>query len=62
MEIKEYIQMSGFITGTFLIGYYMNDMKNVPVYPGYQNTFKGLDDHLVGIMTGIGIIGISLVI
>lgn len=58
MDIKTFVCITGFVT----IGYYVNDIKNVPKYSGYQNTYKGLNDHIIGIMAGVGIILISIFI
>jgi hypothetical protein len=58
----EYIKLSGVVMGTFMCLYYINDVKNVKRYSGYQNTYKGLENHLTGVLNGMGIIALSLMI
>ncbi len=58
----EYIKILSGCIGVGMVIYYTNDIKNVKRYPGYQNTYKGLDTHLTGIFTGLSIITLSLII
>lgn len=51
-----------FIGGILISIYYINDIKNIKRYAGYQNTYKGLDKHLTRIAGGftLTILGIFL--